>query len=157
MVYTEDITEGLKDFIVNNYSSYLDAVSADRGDGLALPMINEHDIYEGVRNAASFREYPVLIIQPDDGDYEWQAMGWDLLSMNIVLWVLVKGLPEDEQQQQIKRYEAAFRNMVIDDETLGGIIDDGTVTNFRFVGKINNEDIDGVRMTLLVRKQIPNR
>jgi hypothetical protein len=153
-IHSEQITDGLKSFILNNLDTYLTQIETEQGDGIDLPMVNENDVYLGVYSVENFRYYPVLLIQPDEGEYQYLSAGHQQFNGNFVIWFLIKGYDETQQTTMMQRYEAAFRELFLSDRTIGGTTDEVNVTNYRIIGKINNEEINGLRMNLVCSKEV---
>ena len=111
---TEEFLDGLKDYITNNYASFL---SNQPG---SLPDFKERVI--GGRDPFDCGHYPSLSMHLSNEDEEWRSLT-DLESeLKIDMAISVMNPKADTAHRYQLRYAEAMKEMIKDDQTIGNIV-----------------------------------
>ena len=153
--HTEDVLNGLKDFIEDNYETYIDEILTDKSNDLVLPVPN--DIIIGITDPEHYDHYPVIGLIPLEDAYEVLSMGTDTLQVTAAVWLFIAGYQPTTLTTQIMRYGAAFRNMFRANFTLDNTVDEIStdVINY-FPEWLGDENMQAVRVTVQIIKEINN-
>ena len=77
--HTEDVLNGLKDFIDDNFETYIDEILSDKSNDYALPVPTSNDVIIGYMDPEIHDNYPVIFLIPMDDAYDVLSMGTDVL------------------------------------------------------------------------------
>ena len=155
--HTEDVLNGLKDFIDDNFETYIDEILSDKSNDYALPVPSSNDVIIGIRDPAHYDNYPVVFLVPTEDVYDVLSMGTDVLEVTAAVWLAIAGYESSTMIKQIMRYGAAFRNMFRANFTLSNTVDEiSTETVTYYPEWEEGIDIQAVRVTVKIIKEINN-
>lgn len=136
--FAGDTRRTLKSFISTNLSGYLTDMTAYYNDGVPLPAIPEADIHTGLNMVDDANYFPFINIVSLDDRYESQAMGYDLYQTDISVWFVVKGYGASDQEEMISRYASSYRNMIRENYSLGGAVNEAYVETIQYIDFLDN-------------------
>jgi hypothetical protein len=126
----EDTLYEVKSFVEDNFSAYLEAMDALKGDGLALDDIKVHVV--GDLEALKQTRYPMAFYYPMEINVEQLDLGNDEIQMQMYVSIVLKGADGDKVTTKALRYSDCLREMVNDDHTLGGACDYARVSKVNY-------------------------
>jgi len=155
--HTEDLLEGLKDYIIDNFETYIDAILSDKSNDYALPVPTNKDVILGYMDPEAHDNYPVVFIVPLEDKYDVLSMGSDNLEVTAAVWLVIAGYKSTTLTKQIMRYGAALRNMFRADFTLGGAVGEITTDTINYYPEMYaDNEMQAVRVTVKIIQEIVN-
>jgi hypothetical protein len=153
-VYEEDVIYDLKDYFDTNLDTYLTGIETDQGDGIDLPDIKKYDV--GDKDVYALNMYPAGLLFPNEVDFEPHSVSADLLAMQIIFTVAIKGGKTENLTLKALRYAAAIRQCIDADRTAGGVVDRAAVSRVNFYARPPGiEDKMVIDIILETEKEIP--
>jgi len=155
--HTEDVLNGLKDFITDNYETYIDEILSDKSNDLVLPVPTSNEVIIGYVDPELHDNYPVVFLMPMEDKYDVLSMGSDNLEVTAAVWLVIAGYESTTLTTQIMRYGAAFRNMFRANWTLGNTVDEISTDTINYFPEWGaDSEIQAVRVTVKIIKEIVN-
>lgn len=155
--HTEDLLDGLKDYIIANFSTYINAIITDKSSDYALPVPTSNDVIVGYIDPEAYDNYPVIFIVPMEDKYDVLSMGSDNLEVTAAIWLVIAGYKDDTMTRQIMRYGAALRNMFRADWTLGNSVGEISTDTIHYYPEMYADSkMQGVRVTVKIIQEIVN-
>ena len=155
--HTEDVLNGLKDFIDDNYETYIDEILSDKSNDYALPVPTDNDVIIGYMDPEIHDNYPVIFLIPMEDAYDVLSMGTDVLEVTASIWLILAGYESTTLTKQIMRYGAAFRNMIRANYTLSNTVDEISTDTIHYFPEWGaDSEMQAVRVTVKIIKEINN-
>jgi hypothetical protein len=153
-VYEEDVIYDLKDFFGENLSTYLSGIASDQGDGISLVDLKRYEV--GDKDVYALSQYPAGLLFPSEVSFEAHSVSADLLQMQIIFTVAIKGGKTENLTVKALRYAAAIRQCIDADRTAGGVVDRAAVSRVNFYARPPGiEDKMVIDIILETEKEIP--
>jgi hypothetical protein len=143
--YTEDVLDALENYTEANLGTRLSAITADQGDGMALPDLN--DVLVGVTSLEGYHNWPLGFIIPVSDNWEMLTMeGWEL-TVEADFWIVSAGYAEDTLYRQMLRYAAGLWAMIDAEPDLGDQVGDCAIQTVEYYPRVAG--VDGARAARL--------
>ncbi len=108
--YIEDLLDDVKDFVGDNVQTYIDGITAEKGDGINLDAFREIEV--GESDPFGCDKYPAIHLDPVGIETQFLASGYDELSATIAAMIVFSpGSPANSVRKML-RYTEAFRQLI---------------------------------------------
>lgn len=152
--YEEDVIYDLKDYFDENLRTYLQGIASEATDGISLTDIKRYEV--GDKDVYALNAYPVGLLFPNEVSFEAHSISADLLQMEIIFTVAIKGTKTENLTVKALRYAAAIRQCIDADRTAGGVVDRAAVSRVNFYARPPGiEDKMVIDIILETEKEIP--
>lgn len=152
--YEEDVIYDLRDYFDTNLDTYLTGIETDQADGISLTDIKRYEV--GDKDVYALSQYPAGLLFPNEVSFEAHSVSADLLQMQIIFTVAVKGGKTENLTVKALRYAAAIRQCIDADRTAGGVVDRAAVSRVNFYARPPGiEDKMVIDIVLETEKEIP--
>ena len=152
--YEEDVIYDLKNYFKNNLDTYLTGIETAQGDGVDLANIKAYDV--GDKDPYAVNLYPAGLLFPGEISFEAMSVSTDLLRMQVIFTVAIKGGKTENLTIKILRYASAIRQCIDADRTAGSKLDRAAVSRVNFYARPPGiEDKMVIDVILETEKEIP--
>lgn len=144
----EEAIDALKDFILTNYNTYLEAL--DTPDVPLIPL-EERNLAIGVIDSAKYSGAHVMSIMPQGEDYTDLTLGENEAELLVEVYIFVKKANPSTIYRQVMKYAACFKQMVYDDPSLNESVSDAKIIRMEyFEGVEGSQDSQAVMIQLVL-------
>lgn len=135
----EDMIYDIKDYVTDNYNTYLQGIADNKNDGIPLPVMKDTVI--GDANPYTWNKFPVMMINPSRMDAEIISSGYDQISIELAFIIVITGGKASNLTIQALRYAEALRQLFLADPTCGDAVDVmGDAVNVEYFPGVSGED-----------------
>lgn len=148
-----DMILGVKTHFVNMFPGHLRIIETDVGGGLRLTDPAEYAI--GYRDPYTSAHYPLFCFIATDVSSEASANHAENLQPSIDILLAINNSKPDELEENLLLYADAIRNLIGDDESLGGTCQYSEITGIRlFHGALEAKNQAVVIVTISIYSEI---
>lgn len=117
----EDVLLGFASYAETNLPTYLEEINTAKADGIELSDFEEYT--PGWKTVFGRTRYPVMLFAPDLAEIELSANRAEYIYFPIDVFQGVKHSKPNTLIRLQLRYADAFRNLMMADRTLGGLVE----------------------------------
>ena len=147
MKLENEILESLKNYIINNINTSIDAVNT--GNTIRLDDITKDSVVIDYPDTDSMKANVMFYILPENESFSEFTLGGDLARFNNTVYIIVK---KDNQENLIKkvfRYYGALMHCIKLDPSLASVVDETKFISMEFYPAVEaNKNIVAIELHL---------
>ena len=131
----EVIYNGIKDFIEDNLTPYLEEQEIDN---VKVPMFKQV-LRSSIFDILGLKHYPTLMMEYGRVIVERETTNSDRYQLPVTFYSISSGSNAEKLQKKSERYAWALKNMFEDNYTVGGLVDRADITGYEFSSSIKKQ------------------